>query len=57
MYGCYYNYPDIDLNGPDNNKENALKLYFGVNLNRLKKIKKRWDPNNYFNHSQSIPCD
>ena len=52
--GCYYNYPDIDLNGPQNDKEIALKLYFGQNLNRLKATKKRWDPNNYFNSSQSI---
>jgi len=53
--GCYYNYPDIDLNGPDNDKEIALKLYFGKNLDRLKAAKKRWDPNDYFNSSQSIP--
>jgi hexose oxidase len=52
--GCYYNYPDIDLNGPDNDKEIALKLYFGENLPRLKVTKKRWDPNNYFNSAQSI---
>jgi hypothetical protein len=52
--GCYYNYPDIDLNGMFNNKEFALKLYFGNNLPRLKATKKRWDPNDYFNSSQSI---
>jgi hypothetical protein len=52
--GCYYNYPDIDLNGPGNDKEKALHLYFGKNLKRLKKVKQRWDPNNYFNSSQSI---
>lgn len=52
--GCYYNYPDIDLNGPDNDKEIALRLYFGENLPRLKAVKQRWDPNNYFNSSQSI---
>jgi hypothetical protein len=53
--GCYYNYPDIDLNGPNNDKETALKLYFGNNLHRLKITKRRWDPNNYLNSSQSIP--
>jgi FAD/FMN-containing dehydrogenase len=53
--GCYYNYPDIDLNGPFNDKERALKLYFADNLPRLKATKKRWDPNDYFNSSQSIP--
>jgi len=52
--GCYYNYPDLDLNGPDNNKEKALALYFGQNLPRLKSVKLRWDPNNYFNSGQSI---
>lgn len=52
--GCYYNYPDTDLNGPNNDKEPALKLYFGTNLDRLKKVKNRWDPNNYFNSLQSI---
>ncbi|MDF2432629.1 MAG: Berberine and berberine like, partial [Mucilaginibacter sp.] len=40
--------------GPDNDKEIALKLYFGANLARLKATKQRWDPNNYFNSSQSI---
>jgi hypothetical protein len=52
--GCYYNYPDIDLNGPSNDKEIALKLYFGKNLARLKATKQRWDPNGYFNSAQSI---
>ena len=52
--GCYYNYPDIDLNGQENDKEIALKLYFGKNLSRLKTTKQRWDPNNYFNSAQSI---
>jgi len=52
--GCYYNYPDIDLNGPNNDKEIALRLYFNKNLTRLKTTKQRWDPNNYFNSSQSI---
>lgn len=52
--GCYYNYPDVDLNGPTNDKQQALKLYFGNNLPRLQKTKARWDPNNYFNSSQSI---
>ena len=52
--GCYYNYPDIDLNGPSNDKETALKLYFGKNLPRLKATKQRWDPNDYFNSAQSV---
>ncbi len=52
--GCYYNYPDSDLN-QYGGLEGALKLYFGPNLNKLKQVKKRWDPNNYFNSFQSIP--
>jgi len=52
--GCYYNYPDVNLNGDLNDKERALKLYFGKNLPRLKATKQRWDPNNYFNSKQSI---
>ncbi len=52
--GCYYNYPDIDLNGPTDNKEIALLLYFSGNLSRLQYTKQRWDPNNYFNSAQSI---
>lgn len=52
--GCYYNYPDVDLNDIVGD-EGALKLYFGDNLNRLIKTKKRWDPENYFNHRQSVP--
>jgi len=51
--GCYYNYPDTDLN-IDGNREPALRLYFGDNLPRLRSVKRRWDPNNYFNSSQSI---
>ncbi len=53
--GCYFNYPDIDLNGVENDRERALRLYFAGNLPRLKSTKSRWDPNNYFNSSQSIP--
>jgi hexose oxidase len=52
--GCYYNYPDVDLNDLVGNM-GALKLYFGENLNRLISTKKRWDPENYFNHRQSVP--
>jgi hexose oxidase len=52
--GCYYNYPDIDLNGPGNDKEPALRLYFGNNLKKLKQVKQRWDGNGYFVSAQSI---
>ncbi len=52
--GCYYNYPDSDLNAYGG-RDAALQLYFGSNLERLKQVKKRWDPNDYFNSMQSIP--
>lgn len=51
--GCYYNYPDIDLNSGED-QGTALKLYFGQNLERLQDVKKFWDPENYFNSAQSI---
>lgn len=52
--GCYYNYPDSDLNDLVG-REGAMELYFLENLERLKSVKRRWDPNNYFNNAQSIP--
>ncbi|MFT5779754.1 MAG: hypothetical protein ACI837_002713 [Crocinitomicaceae bacterium] len=54
--GCYFNYPDSDLNEIVG-KEGALELYFLENLDRLKKVKRQWDPNNYFNSAQSIPVE
>ena len=52
--GCYYNYPDSDLNDIVG-REGAMKLYFLENLDRLKRVKRTWDPNDYFNSKQSIP--
>ncbi|NEN90468.1 MAG: FAD-binding protein [Okeania sp. SIO3H1] len=52
--GCYYNYPDSDLNDIVG-LEGAMHLYFLENLDRLKSTKQQWDPNNYFNSAQSIP--
>ena len=56
--GCYYNYPDVDLNNYGG-KDGALWLYFLDNFRNnprnLVKIKGRWDPNNYFHSKQSIP--
>lgn len=54
--GCYYNYPDSDLNA-FGGLNAALHLYFAGNLKRLKDVKKRWDPANYFNSFQSIPVE
>ena len=46
----YQNYPDLDI-GP-----NYGNSYYGVeNFNRLKEIKARYDPQNFFRNEQSIP--
>jgi FAD/FMN-containing dehydrogenase len=46
--GAYSNYPDLDL-------ENYLQAYWGQNLDRLIQIKNMYDPQNVFQHRQSIP--
>lgn len=43
----YVNYPAIE--NPD-----YEKAYYGDNLEKLKRIKKEFDPNNFFHHTQSI---
>jgi hypothetical protein len=45
---CYVNYCDLDLT-------NWAQAYWGANLPRLKQIKKAFDPNNVFQHAQSVP--
>jgi FAD/FMN-containing dehydrogenase len=47
--GCYVNYCDLDL-GPG-----YAEAYWGSNLPRLVGIKMAFDPNNVFNHAQSVP--
>lgn len=47
MDGCYVNYPDADL-------KNWAYLYYLNNYPRLQQVKAEWDPNNIFNHAQSI---
>lgn len=47
--GAYVNYRDPDL--PD-----FATAYWGDNLDRLSKIKRRIDPNGRFKHPQSIPA-
>jgi FAD/FMN-containing dehydrogenase len=47
MDGCYVNYPDTDLT-------NWEYLYYKSGYKRLQRVKREWDPNNVFNHAQSI---
>ena len=47
MDGCYVNYPDVDL-------EDWQGLYYLGLYPRLQEVKARWDPNDIFNHAQSI---
>ena len=56
--GCYYNYPDVDLND-HGGRDGALHLYFLDNFRRnprnLVAVKQRWDPADIFHSAQSIP--
>jgi len=45
----YQNYVDLDLS------DNFMERYYGINSQRLMEIKKKWDPDNYFQSEQSIP--
>ena len=52
--GSYVNVPDLNI-------KNYGQEYYGYNFSRLQKIKGKYDPNNVFNFTQSIPpatdCD
>jgi 6-phosphogluconolactonase (cycloisomerase 2 family) len=47
LAGCYVNYPDCEL-------KNWEFLYWQQNYKRLQLVKQQWDPNNIFNHAQSV---
>jgi FAD/FMN-containing dehydrogenase len=58
--GCYYNYPDEALGTHKDGKiGQAMQLYFldnyRTNARNLVRIKRYWDPQNFFHHPQSIP--
>lgn len=48
-WGMYINYVDSQVD-----RETAQKLYFGDNLDRLRLLKKRFDPTEVFYYPQSI---
>lgn len=48
-WGMYINYVDSELD-----RETAQRLYFGDNLDRLKLLKRRYDPTELFYYPQSI---
>jgi FAD/FMN-containing dehydrogenase len=45
---AYQNFPDSELADP-------LTAYYGTNLPRLREVKARYDPDDFFHHRQSIP--
>jgi hypothetical protein len=58
--GCYINYPDVDVADPSHNRSGVPwhTLYHKGNYARLQRIKRDWDPSDYFRHSLSIrPAD
>ncbi|MFF0749077.1 FAD-binding oxidoreductase [Streptomyces sp. NPDC004267] len=54
--GTYINYPDTDMADPRYNRSRLPwhALFYKDNYRRLQKIKRRWDPTDYFRHSLSI---
>jgi hypothetical protein len=54
--GSYVNYPNADLSDPAYNTSGvtAGELYYGQNYERLRQVKRRWDPTGVFRHAQSV---
>ena len=54
--GCYINDPDPDITDPAFNRSGVpwQTLYWKGNYPRLQQAKARWDPTDFFRHSQSV---
>ncbi|HET9382787.1 MAG TPA: FAD-binding protein [Streptomyces sp.] len=54
--GCYVNYCDTDMADPAHNQSGVpwSTLYYKGNYPRLQRVKKRWDPSNFFHHTLSV---
>lgn len=48
--GIYVNYPELELSNYE-----YPRMYWGNSLDRLKKVKKKYNPDNFFFHPQPIP--
>ena len=46
--GAYVNVPNVGM-------ANWETAYWGANLDRLRKIKAKYDPHNFFQYEQSVP--
>ncbi len=46
--GVYQNFPDPDLEG-------WAHAYYGINYDRLLRVKQRYDPDDFFHFHQSLP--
>jgi FAD/FMN-containing dehydrogenase len=55
--GTYVNFVDLSLSTPgqDKARQQYLEMYYGGNVQRLREIKTRVDPDNVFDFEQSIP--
>ena len=55
--GCYFNYPDTCIGSTEADTppvEQALELYFGENLPRLVRVCAEYNPDGWFQNSQTI---